>query len=150
MLKFGELVAVNKDLYNKDSQLYNAWLQLDLETKDGNGNYVMNTFHQNYYQKNPFDIQKDLQRLDRFIPVLSKKSALEKFGKKLKKAFLVAAYGTIGDKHIPVLLSVNPKEGLIDVFDRQMNLIDLTPVFEQHQNKPDSEETQSRNKGLKP
>lgn len=151
MLKFGEMVSVNKDLFDKDSQKYNTWLQLDLESKDGNGKYVMNSFHQNYYQKHPFELRADLQRLVRLIPSLAKTGELEKIEKKLKKAYLVAANGVVGQKTIPLLLSVNPKEGLIDVYDRKMELLDLTPDLEQQQKNSNAEDdSPKKNKGLKP
>jgi hypothetical protein len=40
--------AVNKDLANKEGQVYNAWVQLDFKQTDGNDNYKMKQFHQNY------------------------------------------------------------------------------------------------------
>ena len=40
--------AVNKDLTNKEGQVYNAWLQLDFKQTDGNSNYKIKQFHQNY------------------------------------------------------------------------------------------------------
>lgn len=40
--------AVNKNLTNKEGQVYNAWLQLDFKQTDGNSNYKIKQFHQNY------------------------------------------------------------------------------------------------------
>lgn len=40
--------AVNKDLVNKEGTKYNAWVQLDFEAKEQNGNYKMNRYHENY------------------------------------------------------------------------------------------------------
>lgn len=40
--------AVNKDLTNKEGQLYNAWVQMDFKQADNNGNYKLKQFHQNY------------------------------------------------------------------------------------------------------
>jgi len=40
--------AVNKDLTNKDNQLYNAWVQMDFKQADSNGNYKLKQYHQNY------------------------------------------------------------------------------------------------------
>lgn len=40
--------AVNKDLTNKEGQVYNAWVQMDFKQADNNGNYKLKQFHQNY------------------------------------------------------------------------------------------------------
>ncbi len=40
--------AVNKDLTNKEGDVYNTWLQMDFKQTDNNGNYKMKHFHQNY------------------------------------------------------------------------------------------------------
>ena len=40
--------AVNTDLINKAGEKYNAWIQLDLEKKNEQGNYETKQFHQNY------------------------------------------------------------------------------------------------------
>lgn len=40
--------AVNKDLTNKEGQIYNAWIQMDFKQADKNGNYKLKQFHQNY------------------------------------------------------------------------------------------------------
>ena len=40
--------AVNKDLSNKEDQVYNAWIQMDFKQTDKNGNYKMKQYHQNY------------------------------------------------------------------------------------------------------
>ncbi len=40
--------SVNKDLTNKEGQVYNAWMQMDFKQTDNNGNYKLKQFHQNY------------------------------------------------------------------------------------------------------
>jgi hypothetical protein len=40
--------AINKNLTSREDQKYNAWLQLDFKTKDENGHYKLNQFHENY------------------------------------------------------------------------------------------------------
>ena len=51
--------AVNKDLTNKEGQLYNAWVQLDFKNADNNGNYKLKQFHENY----GFELEKALAKL---------------------------------------------------------------------------------------
>lgn len=48
--------AINKDLTNKEGQIYNAWMQMDLKDTDANGSYKMKHYHQNY----GFDLEKAL------------------------------------------------------------------------------------------
>ncbi|MCW3106878.1 MAG: hypothetical protein JWQ09_1384 [Segetibacter sp.] len=40
--------AINKDLTNKEGQVYNTWMQMDFKETDGSGNYKMKHYHQNY------------------------------------------------------------------------------------------------------
>ena len=39
---------VNKDLANKEGQIYNAWIQMDFKQSDDNGNFKLKQYHQNY------------------------------------------------------------------------------------------------------
>lgn len=48
--------AVNKDLTNKEGQIYNAWIQMDFNQTTPNGNYKLKQYHQNY----GFDIENAL------------------------------------------------------------------------------------------
>ena len=48
--------AVNKNLTNKDGQVYNAWIQMDFKETDKNGNYQLMHYHSNY----GFDLEKEL------------------------------------------------------------------------------------------
>lgn len=50
--------SVNKDLYNKEGMLYNAWLQLDFKQTEENGNFKIRQFHQNY----GFDLSRELDK----------------------------------------------------------------------------------------
>ena len=40
--------AVNKDLIGKDGQPFNAWLQLNFNEREENGNFKVKQFHSNY------------------------------------------------------------------------------------------------------
>jgi hypothetical protein len=50
--------SVNKDLTNKEGQVYNAWMQMDFKQTDGTGNYKMNHYHHNY----GYDLEKELAK----------------------------------------------------------------------------------------
>jgi len=51
--------AVNKDLTNKEGQVYNAWLQMDFKQTENNGNFKIKQFHQKY----GFELDKALEKL---------------------------------------------------------------------------------------
>ncbi|ULT42918.1 hypothetical protein KRR40_05065 [Niabella defluvii] len=40
--------SVNKDLTNKEGQVYNAWVQMDFKQSDNNGNFKLKHYHENY------------------------------------------------------------------------------------------------------
>lgn len=40
--------AVNKDLTNKEGQVYNAWIQINFEQSDDNGNFKLKRYYQSY------------------------------------------------------------------------------------------------------
>jgi len=48
--------AVYKELSNKLGEYYKAWLQIDFENKDKNGNYEIKQYHENY----GFDLRSSL------------------------------------------------------------------------------------------
>lgn len=44
--------SINKDLMNKEGQLYNAWVQLDFKESDDKGNFKMKQYHQMLCSRN--------------------------------------------------------------------------------------------------
>jgi hypothetical protein len=128
MLKHGELVAVNKTLFNKDRQQYNTWISLDINgKKDERNNYPVNTYHENYFPKKldkVFILKDELAQLA--VPVKELESArnIETIEKALKKANLVQVTILHNGEETTGTLSVNPKAGIIDVYDKSMQLIE--------------------------
>ncbi|WP_159478747.1 hypothetical protein [Dyadobacter sp. 3J3] len=51
--------AVNKDLTNKEGQVYNAWMQMDFKQTENNGNFKIKQFHQKY----GFELDKAVEKL---------------------------------------------------------------------------------------
>jgi len=51
--------AVFKSLFNKEGERYNAWIQLELDVRDGNGKHPVTHFHQNY----GFELEKAVEKL---------------------------------------------------------------------------------------
>ncbi|MEJ7737000.1 MAG: hypothetical protein WKF97_06200 [Chitinophagaceae bacterium] len=50
--------AINKDLTNKEGQIYNAWIQMDFKQPDKDGNFQMKQYHSNY----GYDLEKELAK----------------------------------------------------------------------------------------
>lgn len=62
--------AVNKDLTNKEDQLYNAWVQFDFKQTDAHGNFRLKQFHENY----GYDLKAALEK----YPIKELASELDK------------------------------------------------------------------------
>jgi hypothetical protein len=125
LLKHGELVAVNKNLYNKEGQQYNTWISLDVNgKKDDYNNYPVNTYHENYYQKQPFELKDSLKKLPVPVKELENPQTLERIEKSLKKATLVAVTMMVNGEQSSGMLAVNPKIGRVDLYDQDMRLVE--------------------------
>ncbi|MEE1946396.1 hypothetical protein VRU48_14830 [Pedobacter sp. KR3-3] len=125
MLKHGDLVAVNKNLFNKDGEKYNTWLSLDLNgPKDEYNNYPLNSYHEKYYQKYPFILSAELQKMPVPVKELEHAGFRENIGKSLKKAHLVPVTILLNGSETKGFLAVNPAKGRVDLYDSQMKLVE--------------------------
>jgi hypothetical protein len=136
MLKHGELVAVNKTLFNKKGEQYNTWISIDVKgKKDEYGNYPVNSYHENYYKKQPFVLKDELQKLAVPVKEVEAGKYLDTIEKSLKKANLVNVTIMHNGEQSPGFLAINPKVGRIDVYDKNMQLIEKQQQAQQ-QNEP--------------
>lgn len=128
MLKFGDLVAVNKTLFNKEGQQYNTWLSLDVKgQKDEYNNYPVNSYHENYFTKKlgkPFDLTEALKHLPVAVKELESATFTAIIEKSLKKAKLVTVTIMHNGQEAKGMLAVNPSAGEVNVYDSQMKLIE--------------------------
>lgn len=125
MLKYGLLVAVNKNLFNKKGEPYNTWVSLDTTSqKDDFGNYNRKSFHQNYFVKEPFDVQQALTNLSVPVKELEQKFKLGDYEKMLKKANLPEVTIMVNGVESKGYLSVNPEGRCIDVYDANMKIVE--------------------------
>jgi hypothetical protein len=107
--------AVNKDLTNKDSQIYNAWIQLDMKNSEQNGNFKIKQFHQNY----GFDLEKTLSKLS--IKELSNENDKAALLNSLQKGNRQAVtFSQNGNEHRQYI-EANPQFKSINIFDSNMN-----------------------------
>lgn len=126
MLRFGDLVSVNRTLFNKEGQQYNAWLSLDVKgRKDEYGNYPMNMYHENYFKKNPFDLAAALKSIPVPVKELEQPARIADFEKSLKKAGLPSVTMMIDGQEIKGFLSVNPKERKVNLLDENLQVIEV-------------------------
>lgn len=107
--------AVNKDLTNKEGQIYNAWIQLDMKNSEQNGNFKIKQFHQNY----GFDLEKALSKLS--IKELSneneKTALLNSLQKGNRQAVTISQNGSDQRQFI----EANPQFKSINIYDTNMN-----------------------------
>ena len=123
MLKHGDKVAVNKDLF-KDGEKYNTWLSLDLnQPKDEYGNYHVNSYHQNYYIYHPFNVKEQLGKVSLPVKQLENPGSYESMGKSLKKANLIPVDVILNGREQKGYLGVDPAHGQVVLYDSKMQLI---------------------------
>lgn len=109
--------AVNKDLTNKEGEVYNAWMQMDFKQTDNSGNYKMKQFHQNYgYEldsiltKHPIKELNSEQDKSRLVESLQK-------GNRQSVTFIQ------GGSEQKQFIEANPQFKTINIFDSNMQRI---------------------------
>lgn len=111
--------AVNKDLVNKDGNLYNAWVQLDFKETASNGNFKFKQFSEKY----GFDLEKSIAKLP--IKELSDQSdktrLLESLGKGNRQAVTLAHNGS--DQK--VFIEANPQFKAVIVYDQNQRRLTM-------------------------
>jgi hypothetical protein len=110
--------AINKDLTNKDGQVYNAWIQMDFKETDKNGNYHLKHFHSNY----GFDLEKELVKhpIKELTNEQNKISLLESLQKGNRQSVVFIKDGN----EQKVFIEANPRFKTINVYDHNMQRID--------------------------
>lgn len=142
MLKYGKLVAVNKDLFNKERKKYNAWLSIDVEgAKDEQGNYPVISFHENYFKKRPLDIGDAISRIAVPVQPLRPPFNPDYLEKDFKKAHLVEVIITVGGEDRQGFLALNPGERRIDVYDKDLNLVEAESLGQKASRQQAAEDT---------
>jgi hypothetical protein len=107
--------AVNKDLKNKEGVAYNAWVKLDFNNKDENGQSKLLQYHKNY----GYDLNQELLKLPIFpMPEDSLKqlvSSLERGN--MQHVKLPEGAGA------PIFIAANPQFKTLDVFNENGRLL---------------------------
>ncbi len=105
--------SVNKDLKNKEGVKYNAWVKLDFDNKDANGNAKLLQYHKNY----GYDLNQELARLPIF-PMAAEE---------LKQLVSSLERGNVQEARVheiegcqSLYLAANPQFKTINLFDKDM------------------------------
>jgi hypothetical protein len=110
--------AVNKDLTSKEGQGYNAWLQMDFEKKESNGNFKLNQYHQNY----GYDLESALSK--HAIKELENPKYKKELIDSLKKGNLQSVSFLKEGKQIKQFVAANPQFKTLTLYDGDRKRID--------------------------
>lgn len=141
--------SINKDLTNKEGQVYNAWMQMDFKETDASGNYKMKHYHQNY----GYDLEKVLAShpIKELSNEQDKTRLIDSLNKGNRQSVTFIESGN-EQKHF---IEANPKFKSINVYDGNMQRVvsKQSKGEREHQGETKSEkqeakrESQNQNEG---
>ena len=119
--------AVHKQLFNKDGEKYQAWLQLDNDNLTQNGNREIKKFNENY----GFDIEQVIS--GKGIKEMATAEGQENLLRSLKKGNMqqITVEREGGEKKY--FIAASPQYKTIDLFDHQMKKIKLEELLKPEQ-----------------
>lgn len=132
--------SVNKDLTNKEGEMYNAWVQMDFKQSDINGNFKLNQYHQNY----GYDLEVTLAKHP--IKELENPKYKEDLMDSLKKGNLQSATFLKAGNEFKQYIEASPQFKTINVYDGNMQRIDNRKSKEEKQSETESKSTRKDNK----
>ncbi|CAC9974431.1 hypothetical protein [Flavobacterium panici] len=109
--------SVNKDLRNKDGELYNAWISINFKETDSNGSFKLNQYHQNY----GYDLESSMTKHS--IKELGTPKFKEDLLNSLKKGNLQSVTFVVGGVESKMYIEANPQFKTIKVYDQNMERI---------------------------
>ena len=119
--------SVNKDLTNKEGELYNSWLQIDFKQTEANGNFKLNQYHQNY----GYDLEGALSKHP--IKELETPKYKEDLMNSMKKGNLQSATFLKDGNDVKQYIEASPQFKTINVYDSTMKRIDNRHTKEEKQ-----------------
>ncbi len=133
--------AVNKDLKNKEGEVYNCWIKMDFkEAADEKGNFKLNHYHQNY----GYDLEASLAKHS--IKELETPKYKEDLMNSLKKGNIQSVTFVIGGEEKKQFVEANPHFKTINVYDTAMQRINDR---ESKNEKKNQSESKSEGKNIK-
>jgi len=143
MLTYGDKVAVyKKDIQNFERNKFNAYISvLPDRARDENGNTILNSYHDNYYSKQPFDLrEKLLARADQFPEI--NEGTVDKLVQQLQHAELVTLTGKSGDTEFEAIFGINAKKGDVHILDGNLEPLKLyIPKRVEEQSTPEAQQS---------
>lgn len=110
--------SVNKDLKNKEGEVYNCWIKMDFkEAADEKGNFKLNHYHQNY----GYDLEASLSKHS--IKELETPKYKEDLMNSLKKGNIQSVTFVIAGEERKQFVEANPHFKTVNVYDGAMKRI---------------------------
>ncbi len=109
--------AINKDLKNKEGELYNAWLQMDFKQTDAQGNFKLKQFHQNY----GYDLKEALAKHP--IKELAIEQDRSKLIDSLQKGNRQSVTFEQNGQETKRFIEANPQFKTINIYDQAMQRV---------------------------
>jgi hypothetical protein len=106
--------SINKDLINKEGQVYNAWMQMDFKQTDNNGNYKLKQYHQNY----GYDLMTALEK--HLIKELTNQQDKTRLVESLQKGNRQSVTFVLNSNERKHFIEANPQFKTINVYDGNM------------------------------
>ena len=133
--------SVNKDLTNKEGQLYNAWLKMDFKQSDDNGNFKIQQYHQNY----GYDLEATLAKHP--IKELENETYKSNLFDSLKKGNLQSATFQKEGSEQKQYIEANPRFKTINIYDSNMQRVDNRQSKTEKQSEAQSRSAKQEHKG---
>lgn len=130
---YGSKVAVYKEgIKNESGELFNAWISVNEDTPlDEHGFRNLNTYHDNYYKKYPFDLDASIARLPEHI-LQQIEGRHDEVKQDLMQGNPVAI--TIDENGLGGFISINARIGRVVALDDEMEML-MFENKQQHQEK---------------
>ena len=125
--------SVNKDLTNKEGQVYNAWVQMDFKQSDNNGNFKLKHYHENY----GYDLEAVLSKHP--IRELGNEEYKSNLMDSLKKGNLQSATFQINGAEQKQYIEANPQFKTINIYDSSMQRVDNRQAKKEQQSEGESQ-----------
>lgn len=117
--------SVHKDLVNAENQPYRAWLQLDPQAQDQQGNHKVKQFHENY----GFNLEKTLKQFA--IKEMEDPQQKERLLRSLGRGNLQQVTALQDGLETKRFIEASPQYKTINVFDEQMKPVKRETILKQ-------------------
>ncbi|MFT4152233.1 hypothetical protein [Parafilimonas sp.] len=136
--------SVNKDLTNKEGEIYNTWLQMDFKTSDDKGNFRLKHYHENY----GYDLEAALSKHP--IKELTNPDFKNSLMDSLKKGNLQSVTFQIDGAEQKRYIEANPQFKAINIYDSNMQRMDNRQSKKEQQSEGEAQSAkQDSKKGKK-